>query len=98
MIQFPIEKLMDEQACYDYLLELYHPDGLKCPCGGPLPDDQKPHRCQKWPGIVDYKCRFCKKTFNIFTKTLWSKSSYQFSVMIMILRGFAQGTPTLHLS
>lgn len=98
MIRFPIEQLLDEQACYDYLLELYHSDGLKCPCGSPLPEDQKPHRYQERPAMVDYKCRFCNKVFNIFTETLWSKSSYRLSVIIMILRGFAQGIPTLHLS
>lgn len=33
MIEFPITDLMDDQACYDFLLECLHPDGLHCPHG-----------------------------------------------------------------
>jgi len=36
MITFPIQELLDEQKCYDYLLKLLHPAGLKCPAGHPL--------------------------------------------------------------
>ena len=35
MMDFPLDGLMDEQACYDRLVALLHPDGLACPrCGG----------------------------------------------------------------
>ena len=28
MFRFPLTKLLDEQACYDFLLDVLHPDGL----------------------------------------------------------------------
>jgi hypothetical protein len=35
MMDFPINELMDERACYDWLVGLLHPGGLVCPgCGG----------------------------------------------------------------
>ena len=35
MMDFPITDLMDEHACYQWLLGLLHPKGLACPrCGG----------------------------------------------------------------
>ena len=43
MIAFPIQSLMDEQACYDYLLSVLYPQGLHCPQGHPLPADQGAH-------------------------------------------------------
>ncbi len=29
MMTFPIQSLMDEQACYDYLLKVLHPRGVQ---------------------------------------------------------------------
>jgi transposase-like protein len=98
MIQFPINNLLDEEKCYDYLKNLLHPDGFRCPNDHDLPSEQKPHKQQNRPAVVDYRCRCCGRVFNIFTGTVWSGSWHNCSTIISILRGFAQGIPTLHLS
>ncbi len=98
MIIFPIGDLLDEQACYDYLKDLLHPDGFTCPEGHELPPEQAPHKFQNRKAVVDFRCRCCGRVFNIFTDTAWSGSSYPCSTIILILRGFVQGTSTLHLS
>jgi hypothetical protein len=37
MIRFSTIALMDEQKCYDYLVEILYPKGLCCPkCGTPV--------------------------------------------------------------
>ena len=33
MMQFPLSTLLDEQACYEFLLHVLHPSGLACPLG-----------------------------------------------------------------
>jgi len=48
MLRFPLDGLLDEQACYDFLLRLLHPDGLHCPRGHQLGADQAPHRRPDW--------------------------------------------------
>lgn len=98
MMQFPITHLYDESKCYDYLMDLLHPQGLSCPCGEELVLDQAPHKKQRRPCVVNYQCCFCGKVFNLFTDTVWSGSSYQCSTMVRVLQGFSEGTPTLHLS
>ena len=30
-MDFPIQDLMNEDACYQFLLDLFHPAGLRCP-------------------------------------------------------------------
>lgn len=35
MLPFPIEYLMDEQKCYEFLKKVLHPDRLRCPEGHP---------------------------------------------------------------
>jgi hypothetical protein len=44
MIRFSTVELMDEQKCYDYLVEILHPGGLCCPeCEDPV-EQSKVHR------------------------------------------------------
>ena len=98
MMQFPITDLLDEQECHDYLLRTLHLNDLKCPtCGYPLPPSQAPHDRSRDP-IFDYRCRVCGAVFNLFSKTIWSGTHYNCKTIVLVMRGFAQGIPTLHLA
>jgi transposase len=97
MMLFPIHDLLDEQLCYDYLLNVLHPEGLHCPNGHPLPTDQAPHDRHRDP-IFDYKCRICGGVYNIFTDTIWNGSRYSCATIVLIMRGIIQGIPTKHLA
>jgi len=98
MMRFPLTDLLDEQECYNYLLHTLHPDGLKCPsCGTPLPPDQTPHDRSRDP-IFDYRCRICGAVFNLFTGTIWSGTHYDCKTIVLVMRGFVQGIPTLQLA
>jgi transposase-like protein len=97
MMQFPINELMDEQACHDFLLGVLHPNGLSCPRGHPLPAGQAPHDRRRAP-IMKYRCRECGAVYTLFTGTVWAKSRLSCAKIILILRGVAQGTPTKHLA
>ncbi len=97
MLQFPLDDLLDEQACYDFLLRVLHPDGLRCPQGHVLPVDQAAHDRHRAP-ILDYRCRTGGAVFNLFTGTIWTKTHYRCSTIVQILRGIAQGVPTQHLA
>ena len=97
MMQFPLDTLLDEQACYDFLLHVLHPDGLACRLGHRLPPEQAPHDRHRAP-IMDYRCRTCGAVFNLFTHSLFSKTRYRCSTLVLLLRGIAQGTPTKHLA
>lgn len=97
MIQMALTDLLDEQACYNYLRQTLHPDGLHCPKGHRLPPDQAPHRRDRAP-VMDYRCRECGKVFNAFTGTIWSQTHYRPSIIVQLLKGIAQGTPTKHLA
>src|ERR687885_75941 len=95
MLQFPLDDLLDEQACYDFLLRVLHPDGLRCPQGHALPTDQAAHDRHRAP-ILDERCRSCGAIFNLVTGTIWAKSHYRCTTIVQILRGIAQGVPTKH--
>ena len=97
MIRFPLTDLLTQQECYDFLLDILHPQGLCCPYGHFLPTGQCPHMCDRAP-ILDYRCRECGTVFNVFTGTVWAGTHYSCAKIILILRGLTQGIPTLQLA
>src|SRR5712691_6274539 len=97
MLEYPIPELLDAQTCYDFLLGLLHRQGLHCPAGHNGARVQLPHMSDRGP-LVDYRCRTCGKVFNLFTGTVWSRTHYSCRHVVLIVRGFAQGVPTLHLA
>lgn len=88
---------MDYDSCYNYLLLILHPKGLHCPCGQAVANNKKPHK-YRGNGLPCFRCKECKKVFNIFTDTILSGIHYDCIKIVLILRGFAQGKTTLHLS
>lgn len=48
--------------------------------------------------VVDYRCLECGSVFNIFSNTIWAGTHYSCAKIVLILRGFVQGTPTLQLA
>jgi transposase-like protein len=95
MMDFPVGDLMDEQACYRWLVDLLHPGGLACPrCGG---TDAFVHRFFRDP-VLDYRCKGCGRVYNAFTGTDWHKTRLRPSQIVLILRGFAQGRSTAGLA
>ncbi len=97
MLQVPLDDLLDEQACHDFLLRVLHPDGLHCPQGHPLPAAQAAPDRQRAPNL-DYRCRSCGAVFNLVTGTIWTKPRSPCSTIVQILRGSAQGVSTKHLA
>jgi transposase len=85
MIRFSTVELMDEQKCYDYLVEILHPV-----------EQSKVHRRDRAP-ILYFRCS-CGRIYNAFSGTLWGGTHHRCCVIVRIVQGFAQGIPTLHLA
>lgn len=95
-MDFPIQDLMDEQACYNKLLLLLHPNGLICPRCGAM-DHLGVHRRHRAP-VIDYQCGRCRRVFNCFTGTVLHGTRRCCSQLLLILRGAAQGVSTAQLA
>ena len=95
-MDFPIHHLMDEQACYDWLVRVLHPRGLSCPrCG--RSDRLGVHRRQREP-VLDYQCGHWRCVFNAFTGTDLHHARRRPSQLVLILRGVSQGQTTARLA
>ena len=97
-MDFPILDLMDQAACHDRLLDLLHPDGLTCPRCGAGRDRYTVHRRRDGSPVVAYRCRDCRRVFNLFTGTPWQGTHRTPARILLILRGFTKGTPTAELA
>ena len=94
-MDFPIAEFMDEDACYQKIVVILHPDGLACPrCRSR--DGFRVHRRTRDP-VLDYRCS-CGRVFNAFTETVLHKTHRRPSEILLILRGIAQGTTTARLA
>ena len=95
-MDFPIGELMDEPACYEFLVGLLHPDGLACPhCGDR--DHLRVHRRDRAP-ILAHRCTACRRICTAFTGTALQGTKRRPVELVLILRGIAQGVPTAHLA
>jgi len=97
MMLSPGDQMLNEQNCYEFLLNVLYPEGLKCPEGHLLPPGQAPHDRHRDP-IFDYKCRCCGRVFNIFTGTVWNGTRYSCRKIVLILRGIMEGVPVVRLA
>ena len=48
--------------------------------------------------VVDYRCKECRRVFNLFTGTPWQGTHFSPVQILLILRGIAQGVPTAKLA
>ncbi len=97
-MDFPFLDLMDQQACHQKLLDLLHPDGLTCPrCGGDR-GTYNVHRRREGSPVLDYRCKACRRVFNLFTGTPWQGTHRSPAAILLILRGFVQGVSTARLA
>ena len=96
MFLFSTIELMDEQKCYNYLIQILHPTGLCCPkCDRPV-EQSKVHRSDRAP-VLYFHCS-CGRIYNAFAGTLWQGTHYNCPVIVRIMQGVSQGIPTLHLA
>ena len=96
-MDFPILDLMDEAACCRKLSALLHPDGLACPRCAAC-DGLNIHRHRPESPVVDYRCKACRRVFNLFTGTPWQGTHRSPAQILLILRGVADGVPTAKLA
>jgi transposase-like protein len=95
-MDFPLDDLMDEHACYARLVALLHPGGLACPdCKAA--DHHGVHRRHREP-VIDYQCRHCGRVFNAFATTPLRGTRRPPSQLLLIFHGIAQSGPTARMA
>ena len=94
MIDFPLDGLLDEQACLNWLENSLHPDGLRCPrCG-----QAERRRARAEGAIPSFRCKGCDRYYTALTGTAFEKTRQRPSTLVVLLRGIAKGETTARLA
>ena len=94
MIDFPLDGLLDEQACLNWLEHSLHPDGLRCPrCG-----QTERRRARRGGAVPSFRCKGCDRYYTALTGTVFQKTRQPPSTLVLMLRGIAKGETTARLA
>jgi len=98
MIEFPITPLLDQQASANWILEHFHPDGLKCPRCQAGVEQAHEFRRTKRSQLVVYRCNECGQTYNLYTGTVFQQRHLTPGQVILLIRGVLKGEPSTTLA
>jgi transposase-like protein len=94
MIDFPIDDLLDQEACTLWLEKHLHPEGLRCPhCASP---DRRVSR--RSGHFLGYRCKACNRYFTLLSGTAFAATRQTPAKLVLILRGISKGEPTARLA
>ncbi len=93
MIDFPLDGLLDEQACLLWLEQNLHPEGLRYPrCG------HTERRLARQGLIPAFRCKGCDRYYTALTGTIFARTRQPPSTLVLLLRGIAKGETTARLA
>lgn len=93
---FPITDLLDDKHSEEWLLEHFHPEGLRCPkCGS---KSRRTFRETETSRLTVYRCLECEGIYNLYSGTLFEKKHLRPSQVVLLLRGVTKGEPSMRLA
>src|SRR3954464_3070645 len=93
---FPITDLLDDEQSKQWILEHFHPEGLRCPkCDSTR---RRFFRETEISKLTVYPCLQCEGIYNLYSGTLFEKKHLRSSQVVLLLRGVAKGESSMRLS
>jgi transposase-like protein len=93
---FPITDLLDDGRSETWLLEHFHPKGLRCPkCGSTR---RRFFRETEASRLTVYRCLQCEGIYNLYSGTLFEKKHLRPSQVVLLLRGVSRGESSMRLA
>lgn len=97
-MEFPITELLDYESSVAWIIEYFHPGGLKCPsCGQPKEQAREFRRTQR-SQLVVYRCRDCQMTYNLYSGTVFQQTHLTPMQVVLLMRGFCKGESSKELA
>jgi transposase-like protein len=97
-MRFPITDLLDQTDCERWLLEHFHPDGLRCPqCQTPVHDAHRFRRTKK-SQLQVYRCNQCQCVYNLYTNTVFQQRHLTPQQVVLLVRGVLKGDTSAEIA
>ena len=93
-MEFPITKLLSPEQSEQWLMEHFHPEGLKCPgCQSPV-ERANVFRVTCKSELKVYRCKDCKHIYNLYTGTIFQQRQLRPRQAVLLIRGVLKGEPS----
>jgi transposase-like protein len=97
-MEFPITDLLSQVQSQQWLLDYFHPEGLKCPRCHASVSDAYAHRQTKRSGLMVYRCKHCRQIYNLYSGTVFQQCHLTAQQVVLLLRGVVKGEPSATLA
>jgi len=97
-MEFPITDLLSQEQSEQWILDYFHPDGLKCPRCQASVAEAYVHRQTKKSQLTVYRCRHCRQIYNLYSGTVFQQRHLRPQQVVLLLRGVVKGEATTTLA
>jgi transposase-like protein len=97
-MEFPITELLDYDGSVAWILEHFHPTGLKCPMCGQPKEQAREFRRTKRSQLMVYRCRSCHMTYNLYSGTIFQQTHLTPMQVVLLMRGICKGESSQELA
>lgn len=90
-MDFPISDLMSEKASTEWIMEHFHPNGVRCQhCGAGWVDASEFRRTRQSELMV-YRCKRCRGIYTLYSGTIFAGRHIRPSQVVLLVRGVLKG-------
>ena len=90
-MEFPITELLDYESSVVWIIEHFHPMGLRCPLCGKSKEQAREFRRTQGSQLVVYRCRGCHRTYNLYSGTVFEQTHLTPRQVVLLMRGICKG-------
>lgn len=90
-MDFPITDLMSEKASEEWIIEYFHPHGIRCPHCGEAWTEASEFRRTRRSQLTVYRCRHCRGIYNLYSGTLFEARHLRPAQVVLLVRGVLKG-------
>lgn len=90
-MDFPISDLMSEKASEEWIMEYFHPTGIRCPHCGAAWAKAFEFRTTRKSQLTVYRCRVCRGIYNLYSGTIFEARQLRPSQVVLLVRGVLKG-------
>ena len=94
-MDFPLDDLLDENKSYQWLVNFFHNGEVVSPYS--QSKNYSVNASRRAP-IILYKEKITGQHFTLFTTTIFAKTHFKCSEVVLIIRGFLQGVRTAQVA
>jgi hypothetical protein len=97
-MDFPITDLMSDKASTDWIMEHFHPDGIRSPHCDAAWAEASEFRRTKRSELIVYRCKRCQGIYNLYSGTLFEARHVRPAQVVLLVRGVLKGERAARLA